>query len=93
MVIGAPGILQYARSQGFETYENLFDETYDNVLDFDRKMEIVISNIENFEKVPYSTITLEKIRHNLDLFYNQAVVKQSMIESIVMPIEKYISQL
>jgi len=90
MVIGAPGILKYLRSQGFETYDNLFDESYDLELNLDKKLKIIIDNIKNFEKIPYNILTQEKIKHNLDLFYNISTIQQSMIESIVLPIEEYV---
>ena len=92
MVIGAPGILKYLQSQGFETYNNLFDESYDVESNLDKKLKIIINNIENFDKVAYSQLTLEKLQHNQDLFYNKSIIQQSMIESIVRPIQEYIDQ-
>lgn len=91
MVIGAAGILKYLRSQGFETFENLFDESYDEETALEVKLDIILRNIENFEKTPYSELTQQKLQHNHELFYNRSVIQQSMIDSIVRPIEEFIN--
>lgn len=91
MVIGAAGILKYLRSQGFETFENLFDESYDKETALEVKLDIILRNIENFEKTPYSELTQQKLQHNHELFYNRSVIQQSMIDSIVRPIEEFIN--
>lgn len=86
MVIGAPGILKYLKTQNFETYENLFDESYDSVLDFETKMLMIIDNIKNFIKSSQDTITIEKAQHNHNLFYNYSVIVDSINKSIAEPI-------
>lgn len=86
MVVGAPGILKYLRSQGFETYDNLFDESYDEIEDLDQRLDIFEQNIRNFEKRPYDQLTIDKAVHNQQLFYNIERIKQDMKKSIVEPV-------
>lgn len=90
VVIGGTGILAYLRSQGFETYNNIFDETYDTETDFDKKLDIIINNIQHYVKGPYSTETLKKIKHNFNLFYNVDVIHRGIVKDIVEPIVKFI---
>lgn len=92
VVIGGAGILKYLRSQGFETYNNIFDESYDNETDFDKKLSIIVDNIEHYVKEPYSTETLKKIQHNFDLFYNVDAVTAGIVKDIVDPIIKFIDK-
>lgn len=92
MVIGGAGILSYLRSQGFETYDNIFDETYDTETDLDKKLDIVINNIQSYVKEPYSTKTLKKIKHNFNLFYNVDLVHRGIVKDIVEPICKFIEK-
>lgn len=91
MVIAANGMLSYLKSQGFETFDNIFDESYDQVHDLDAKMKIIQHNIETLEKQPYDSITIGKLEHNKALFYNQSVMRQDIMESFVKPIENYIN--
>jgi hypothetical protein len=92
MVIGGAGVLSYLRSQGFETYDNIFDESYDTETDFDRKLDIIIENIQRYDKGLYTTKTLKKIKHNFNLFYNVDVIHHGIVTDIVEPIVKFIEK-
>lgn len=86
MVVGAPGLLKYTKSQGFETFDNLFDESYDREHDLDAKLKIIISNIQAFVKQPFDQLTLEKGQHNQELFYNHTIIHQGIKKSIAEPV-------
>jgi hypothetical protein len=92
VVIGGTGILAYLRSQGFVTYDNIFDETYDAETDFDKKLDIVVENVHRYAKAPYSTKTLKKIKHNFNLFYNVDRIHRGIVKDIVEPIVKFIEK-
>jgi len=89
MLLACPGSLRRLKDTGFESYENLFDESYDQTSQFDKKISIVINNIKNFQRGEYNKLTLEKIQHNYDRFWNQPLVQQRMIAEIVEPILHY----
>ena len=46
MVLGAPGVLKWIRKYGFETFPELFDESYDEEKDLTRRTEIIIENVK-----------------------------------------------
>jgi hypothetical protein len=92
MIIGGSGVLKYLRSQEFQTYYNIFDETYDAETDFDKKLDIIIDNIERYTKEPYSTKTLKRIKHNFKLFYDLDVIYAGIVKDIVEPIIKFIER-
>jgi hypothetical protein len=92
VVVGGAGILAYLKSQGFETYDNLFDESYDTEIDLDKKLDIIARNIENYVKQPYDALTLEKTKHNFELFYNVDVAHRGIVTDIVEPIVKFIEK-
>jgi len=46
MVLGAPGLLKWIRKYGFETFPELFDESYDEERDLTRRTEIIIENLK-----------------------------------------------
>lgn len=89
MVFGCPGTLNHVKNLGFATYDNMFDETYDNIIDYNKRLDIIYTNIINFEKKQYDQITLEKIMHNKNLFFNKSLVRQKIINEVVEPILEY----
>jgi hypothetical protein len=89
VILGQSGILQHLRDNGFETYENLFDETYDISIDFDVRFEKVISSIRNYNHIPYDQITLDKLQHNHDLFFDRGIIMDRLTKEIINPIFEY----
>jgi len=89
ILVAQPKILQHLRSNGFETYENLFDESYDLELDFNVRFEKVISNIKNYNKIPYDKLTQDKLQHNHDLFFNRDIIMDRLTKEVINPILEY----
>lgn len=87
---GQTGTLKYLRELGFETFENLFDESYDIESDQDKRLEAVIKNIADFDQCHYDSLTQQKLQHNHDLFYNQGKVNMLVKQGIVNPILEYV---
>lgn len=88
VILGQPNILKFIKDLGFETFENLFDETYD-ADSFEIKFSKITNNIRNFKQVPYDTLTLSKLKHNHEHFFNQDLVIQGVIKEIINPILEY----
>ena len=91
MVLGKTGILTYLKSQGFVTYDNLFDESYDNESDLQKKISLILDNVSNYEKCPYDTETLNRIEHNHLLFYNQQRIYDGLKTELIDPIKNFIA--
>ena len=89
MIVGQIKLLRWLHFLGFVTYDNLFDESYDQIADIDKKLSVIQKNIENFSKRPYDNLTLEKIEHNHNLFYDQQQVLYRIKQEIVYPIRNY----
>jgi len=85
---GAPGTLQYIQQQGFVTYNNLFDESYDQLAGADRLYKIQ-QNLREFIQEPYTAETLKRIEHNRARFFDRAMVRQRIKEEIVDPLREY----
>ena len=89
VVWGQPGLLAALHKLGFETFENLFDESYDSIIYNESRLNKVVANVRAFERRPYDTLTLEKLQHNQNLFFNFDLVKQRMKNEIVDPIYEF----
>tara|TARA_B100001964_G_C14248320_1_gene608601 strand:- start:753 stop:1943 length:1191 start_codon:yes stop_codon:yes gene_type:complete len=70
LVWGSPGTLAYLRSQGYQTFPELFDESYDN-LDEKNRLKLIIENVKNSKVEQYTPQIIEKIEYNKQLFLKQ----------------------
>lgn len=89
VVVAQAGLLDYLHTQGFETFENLFDESYDQIDNYLTRIEAVVKTIKNYTLIPYDKLTQQKIAHNHNRFFNQAVVHDRFVKEIVEPIIHY----
>ena len=89
VVFGQTGVLAYLHEMGFETFENLFDESYDTEQEQSKRLSQIVENVANFESQPYDDATWQKLNHNHNLFYNRACVEQMFVNDIVNPILEY----
>ncbi len=70
ILVGNTGMLEYVRDKGFETYPELFDESYDLIKNPNERLNFVLSEVErvcNMDKNELEKIyksVLWKIKHN-----------------------------
>lgn len=88
MTVNKPRSLQWLREQGFETYDNIFDESYDEDEDVFVRIDKVLANIHHFE---YDALTLEKMEHNHHWFYNEDEVRRRAESEIINPIREFLA--
>jgi len=89
LIMGPTGILQVLRKQGFETFENLFDESYDTEPNWQNRLDSLVKNVSEFKKQPYDKLTQQKLQHNHALFFDHALSCQYIIEQIIEPLLNY----
>ena len=96
VVFGSVDTLSYLKSQGFETYDNIFDETYDVIMeDQARHQAAVASVLQAVDKYKQNELiidkmTLEKIAHNRARFYDTTTVVQRFQTEVVADILNFI---
>jgi len=79
--------LSYLRSQGFETFPELFDENYDNEPVFDNRIIKICNTIKDFQSNDfYNPIVQEKIRYNHARFFNKSLTHRFFQETVVYPV-------
>jgi hypothetical protein len=90
IIIGMPGTLKFLHDNGFETYENIFDETYDTIELFEDRLTAIYSNLENFSVSKYIDPTTEKkIKHNYNRFYDRSAVLAGFKQDVINPILEF----
>jgi hypothetical protein len=89
LIWGEAGTLQHLKKLGFETFDNLFDESYDTISDLQQRLNVIVKNISNFKKYPYDQTTLEKLQHNHARFFDRNLVEQQIQTEIIQPLLAY----
>jgi hypothetical protein len=93
MVCGMQGVLDHLHSIGFETYDNIFDESYDDLKFFEQRLDIIYSNLENFSVSKYSDpVTEQKIQHNHNRFYDRHAVIDGFTQDIIEPMLEFANE-
>jgi hypothetical protein len=97
MVYGQTNTLARLHLLGFETFENLFDESYDQIDNSDinkpdLKLAKIIDNIKNFVQHPYDKLTVDKIEHNYQRFFDKNLVNQRIEVEIIQPLLNYVNE-
>lgn len=84
--------LAYLRSQGFETFPELWDESYDNEPNFNRRMNRIVDIIKHFDKGSFSqNIVKEKLEYNRARFFDQTLTKKFCQETVIEPMLNFIN--
>jgi hypothetical protein len=91
MVFGHSGTLTRLHELGFETFPEIFDESYDHISGHVDKLNVMKNNVANFDRSAsgYSQITLDKLTHNHQLFFDSARVEQGFYQDIIEPLLAY----
>ena len=89
IIFGQAGTLQFIKNLGFETFENLFDESYDHIQEVSDRLAALVKCVDHFKCVEYDTLTLEKIEHNYNLLTNKELVESRIVKEIIEPLIEY----
>lgn len=91
MICGMKGILKFLKKSGFETYDHIFDESYDNLDFFEDRVDVIYNNIKQFSKEKYADpLTEQKIRHNYNRFYDKAAVLAGVKLEFIDPLLEWV---
>jgi hypothetical protein len=86
-----PRTLAYIKQQGFETFDHLFDESYDTMLNFEDRLTAIVKNVEMFDVSKYNDpLTQDKIAHNHARFFNTELVKTKLVADLINPILEFV---
>jgi hypothetical protein len=91
IVYGNYGTLKTLRDWGFETFDNLWDESYDQIVDTEQRRDAIIKLLNQLPtmSMDYDTETLQRIQHNHNHFYDQSLAIDGIIKNIIEPILHY----
>lgn len=95
LLVSSPGSLNSLKQWGFESFENIFDESYDEIIyegrNFKDKLKVIKRNVDTYNyKEPYSLETVRKIEHNRNLFFNKEKVQNFYKDEVVGPVVDWV---
>ena len=90
IVFGNTGTLSQLESWGFKTYSEVFDPSYDLEIDLDKRLSLVVDQVEKTKSIPKSCY--EKVEHNFNRFWDTGLVEKMMYEDMVVPILDFINR-
>ena len=90
LLASTQGNLTYLRSQGFETFPELWDESYDNETDFKSRMDCIVDIITHFDKASWDQkIVKEKLQHNRARFFDRELTKKFCNNTVIEPVLRF----
>ncbi len=89
VLYGNRGTLRTLKCWGFCTFDNLWDESYDEIVNVEHRRDAVIQIANNLSCQNYDQETLLRIEHNHNHFFDLTLVKSMLVKEIIEPIIEY----
>lgn len=92
MMVGCAKTLNLLRRNGFETFDNWFDESYDNISDSQKRLETVMTQAGDFVFDGYDDITIDKLKHNHHRCYDFNEIQHRYTQDVVEPLLEFLEK-
>lgn len=89
MILSHPGHIKNIQCLGFETFDNIFDESYDDILDLESRCQVIIDNLLNVDWQRYDHETQRRLQYNHDHFFDKILIEDTIKKEIVDPLIEY----
>lgn len=92
LLVAQKGVLSMIRDAGFVTFPELFDESYDVLDNLSDRVAAVEHAIRSFDRsAARSSHVIQKVKHNHDRFFDQALVHACVTEEVIEPLIDFIT--
>jgi hypothetical protein len=91
IVYGSEGTLRYLQALGFETFDNLWDESYDSITSDSARFDAVTRTVKSAVQKPLlDPLTEQKLQHNRERFWDQTLVTDLIRREIIHDIQEFL---
>jgi hypothetical protein len=97
ITFGSVDTMKYLQREGFETFDNLWNESYDSIINDDQRHQAVADTVlyavkeYNQNNLKFDRLTEQKLAHNHARFFDTALVKQRVQDEIIRDVLSYIN--
>ena len=86
------GTLRYLQALGFETFDNLWDESYDEITSDSARFDAVTRTVKSAVAQPLTLdpLTEQKLQHNRERFWDQTLVTDLVRKEIIHDIQEFL---
>jgi len=90
LLASTQGNLAYLRSQGFETFPELWDESYDDEPDYAVRIDRLVDIIQQFDKNSWNQNRVrEKLQYNRARFFDCKLTKKFCDDTVIEPVLRF----
>jgi hypothetical protein len=89
LIYGNRGTLRQLRAWGFETWNNLWNEDYDDISDHRARRDAVAQLLNDLKPETHSPETQARLAHNRNRFFDSELATQGIIKEILQPMVEY----
>jgi len=91
ILVGQRGLLGLIQSHGFQSFSDIFDESYDTLSDIHHRAAAVCKQIMDLNLDALgSPLCIEKTQHNHARFFDKDLVEQRMTDRLINPILEFL---
>jgi hypothetical protein len=84
---GPAGYLSNLHQQGFQTFDHVIDESYDNEQNHHKRLSMIIEQVNKMKVIELTDQeTIKRTTHNHNLFFDTAWGKQQFTEKLFIPL-------
>ena len=92
LMASTQGNLAYLRSQGFESFPELWDESYDDIADWRERIRRIVELARDFDpRALDNPRTKEKLLYNSARFFNKDLTRSLLNSTIIEPVLEFVN--
>jgi hypothetical protein len=94
LMVSTQGNLAHLRSQGFETFPELWDESYDDIKDWKPRVDQVIQIVRDFDpRLLDNPVVQEKLLYNSARFFDKDLTTQLLNSTVINPLLEFVNDI
>jgi hypothetical protein len=93
IMAGTQGNLSYVRQLGFETFPELWDESYDDIINWQDRIQRIAQLVQDIDIKSFNVAPVkEKLKHNQARFFDLPLVTRLCNETVIEPIIEFANE-
>ena len=92
LMVSTQGNLSHLRNQGFESYPELWDESYDDIPDWQTRIDRIIQIVHDFDpRTLDNPVIQEKLLYNSARFFDKGLTTHLLNSTVINPLLEFVN--